>query len=271
MDKSMITTLCWVLFAVLVIIFWLPAVIAKMGGTRFTYLGPSNVPEPDPLEREPDYEFWVSQLRDLGYELVGDVRLQMDFVGNQWRVNSWHRLFYSPAKFTHVLLQKFPDPFNLWRGVEFVTLLSDDGFLVTKNLTPQLFPDDLSIILQGDDTFILEDLEKMHLAMVEELRRQGRRPEPEPPADHLLRSMERLENQTAKQEAERIAGRYLQVNFIIHVSISIPAAYALSLGHWLLPLINLVMLIVLQLGESLQNRQTAFIMRESIRQILTRR
>lgn len=271
MDKAMLTTLCWALFALLVIIFWVPALIAKLGGTRFVYLGPSNVPDPDPLEREPDYEFWASQLRDLDYELVGDVRLQMDFVGNQWRINSWHRLFYSSAKSTYVLLQKFPDPFNIWRGIEFVTLLSDDGFLVTKNLTPQLFPEDLSIVLQGDDTFVLEDLEKLHLTMAEELRRKGRRPEPEPTVEHLLRSMERLENQTAKFESERLAGRFLSVNFIIHVAVSIPLAYAVSFGHWLLALTNLILLIIMQFGESLQNRQTAFIMRESIRQVLTRR
>jgi hypothetical protein len=271
MDKAMVTTISWTVFGLLLIIFWLPALIARMGGTRFSYLGPSPVPEPDPLEREPDYEFWATQLRDLGYELIGDVRLQMDFVENSWRINSWHRLFYSPEKTTHVLVQKFPQPFQIWRGVEFISILNDDTIVVTKNLPPQIVPDDPSFVLQGDNTFILADLEKTHLDTLEAARRSGRRPETEVGVDKILSGMERLENRTAKQEAERLAGKYLSVNFIIHVCVSIPTAYAMSFGHWSLAVTNIVLLGVMQLGDSIQKNQMGTMMRESLRSVVTRR
>ena len=67
---------CWAVFGFLLLLFWMPALLARLGATRFTYSGPTNVPEEDPLEKEPDYHFWSAQLHALGYEMVGDLRLQ---------------------------------------------------------------------------------------------------------------------------------------------------------------------------------------------------
>ena len=270
MDRATLVIVCWAVFGFLLLLFWMPALMARLGATRFTYSGPTNVPEEDPLEKEPDYHFWSSQLHALGYEMVGDLRLQMDFVANQWRANSWVRLLHSPAHQTFAFLQKFPDPFNIWRGIEFVTYMNDEGLTVTKNLPPQLASEDPNILIQGRDAFILSELEAEHLQTLDELKRSGRRPDTEPSPEKLLAVMERLENETGKKESRDLAGRFLSLNLMIHATASVPTAWVFGLAHWSLALTNIILLIVMQLGETVQRRQQAMITRESIKQIISR-
>src|SRR5262249_25644598 len=126
-DDTTATIVLWGATVLLLGWTWFPAVVAALGGTRYRIRGAERTEDFLPSPNEPDCEAWAEQVRNLGYGVAAAGVGRIEYLEAEWRVDSPFRLYYAPQKYTFVLLQKMPDPWNLWREVDFVTRLSDGG------------------------------------------------------------------------------------------------------------------------------------------------
>jgi len=228
---------------------WIPAVISSLGGTRFL-CGPAADSDADAAKREADYEYWAAQLTELGYEPLGRAWSRVNFAGPEWVIFSPLRVFANPDKHCFAFMQKAPAPFWFWPGAVFVTVWADGAMLVSdNNLVGDPNPED-ELIRQGVVTLKLAELESLHLATMEVLRRSGRKPEAE-------LTMERHFAVEAKRAHGRAGTQYIFAHGLIHICLSTPAAYVAGITHWSVPLVNLILALVMLYGESAQKRQYA--------------
>lgn len=256
----------WAVAALVLAWTWIPALISAIGGTRYlTGLAP-DLEGADKIKPEPDYEFWARQIVALGYEPIGHAWTRINFAGAEWAVFTPLRIFVHPQKQCFAFMQKAPAPFWFWPGAIFATLWSDGTMLISdNNIAADPNPDD-ELIRQGVVTLKLAELEVAHMATMEVLRRSGRKPEGELTVDALLQAMQRHFGAEAKRNFSRAGSQYLFAHGLIHISISTPAAYIAGIGHWSVPLVNLVLAFIMLYGESSQKRQYAAAIRYAFRQ-----
>jgi hypothetical protein len=159
-----------------------------------------------------------------------------------------------------------PDPWHLWREVAFITRLSDGGLVLTRNVPVTLRDDGELVLEQGLDSFDLMEVEQHHFQTLETLRRRGQRPEADNSLDHLLRALAAAGEATIRRGSQHLAKKFLALHVIIHGCISLPAGYFAGIGHWGLPLTNLILCIIMRIGETAEKRRTAFFMRKTMQQ-----
>jgi hypothetical protein len=82
-------------------------------------------------------------------------------------------------------------------------------------------------------------------------------PENELTVDALLSAMQRHFGPEARHNYGRAGTQYLFAHGLIHICLSTPFAYMTGIGHWLVPLVNLILATILIYGESSQKRQYA--------------
>jgi hypothetical protein len=256
-DPNTALIVLWGVTAVILGWTWIPALIAAMGGTRLLCGGSHEAGGLDTSAKEADFAFWFEQLEQLGYEPVGIAWMRVNFAGPEWSLYSSVHVFRHAQKQCFAFMQKAPSPFNFWPGAVFATCWGDGGLLVTdNNLAADPHPDD-EFIRQGVVSLNLEKVEALHLATMEVLRRLGRKPDPDQGVDTLLHAVERQMGPDARRHYGRAGTQYAFAHGLIHICLSSPAAFITGIGHWSVPLANLVLGVVLLFGESAQKRQYA--------------
>ena len=264
-DKDTALVVLWGATILLVGWTWFPAIIAALGGGRYHLRGVERTGYEFPAADDPIYEIWAAQLQQLGYEGVGVGVARVEFLEDQWRVEGPFRVFHSMQKQVHVLVQKMPDPWSVWREVTFITRLFDGGLVLTRNVPVRPSEEESPVIQHGVESTDLAEVEQHHLETVEKLRRGGRRADSDSSLEGLLRALEETARPAVRANAARLGKRFLALHFIIHGCISLPAAYYAGLDHWGLPLTNLVLAVVMRIGETAQKRQTAYAMAQKLR------
>lgn len=256
-DPNTVIVVLWGLAAVILAWTWMPALISSLGGTRYLVGLGADLEGADRARREPDYEFWARQLVALGYEPLGYAWSRVNFAGPEWALFTPLRVFVHPQKQCFAYMQKAPAPFWFWPGAIFATVWSDGSMLISdNNIAAEPNPED-DLIRQGVVTLQLAELETLHLATMEAFRRSGRKPEGELTIDTLLNAIQRHFGAEAKRIYSRSGTNYLFAHGLIHICLSTPAAYVAGLGHWSVPLVNLVLAVIMLWGESSQKRQYA--------------
>jgi hypothetical protein len=254
----------WALAAIILAWTFVPALLASIGGTRFLN---GETPEgwiQEPPASEVDYAYWRDQLLELGYELLGDAWVRIDFAGENWSLRSRERVFRNPSKHCYAIMQKAAPPFNFWPGVIFATCWADGRLLTTdNNLAADPHPDD-EFIRQGMVGLTLDPVEEFHLATMEALRRTGAKADPELTLETLLQSCRQHFGVEARRHYGRQATQYLFAHGLIHICLSTPIVYVMGMGHWSVPLANIVLALLLMFGESSQKRQYALAAREAL-------
>jgi hypothetical protein len=264
-DEKTAIVVLWGLAALAMAWTWLPALIAALGGTRYSCGGAADLHGLEPSAAEPDYSFWAEQLLALGYEPLGRGWSRVNFAGPEWSLRTPLRLFRHPQKQCYALMQMAPAPFHFWPGAVFATVWADGGILLTdNNVAADPHPDD-EYIRQGVVSLKLADVESLHLATMEVLRRGGRRIDPAGDIDSLLHALERHLGPEARTNHGRAGLQYLLVHGLIHLCVTTPAAYISGVTHWSVPLVNLVLAMILLYGESSQKRQYARAVRAALR------
>lgn len=265
-DRNSAIFVLWGVTALVLAWTWIPALISSIGGTRYLSGLAPDLEASDRARREPDYEFWANQLLALGYEPIGSAWVRINFAGPEWIIFTPLRVFVHPQKQCYAYMQKAPAPFWFWPGAVFATVWSDGTLLVSdNNVAADPNPDD-ELIRQGIVTLKLAELEIAHLATMDVLRRDGRKPEGELTVETLLVSMQRHFGTEARRNYGRAGTQYMFAHGLIHICLSTPAAYVAGIGHWSVPLVNLILALIMLYGESSQKRQYAAAVRYAFRQ-----
>lgn len=265
-DPKTAIIILWIVAALVLAWTWIPALISALGGTRYlTGLAPDQEAA-DRAKREPDYEFWAGQIQALGYEPIGSAWTRVNFAGPEWALFTPLRIFVNRQKQCYAVMQKAPAPFWFWPGAIFVTIWADGTMLISdNNVAAEPNPED-ELMRQGIVTLKLSELEIAHLATMDILRRAGRKPEGELTVDVLLSALQRHFGSDARRNYGRAGSQYLFAHGLIHICLSTPAAYIAGIGHWSVPLVNLVLALIMLYGENSQKRQYAAAVRAAFRQ-----
>ncbi len=266
-DPDVVVTILWGVAILVVAWTWIPALIAALGGTKYLSNGVNDPDHLEPTAKEPDYAYWVYQLQELGYEPLGQGWIRVDFAGHEWSLYTVLRVFYHKQNQCYAILQRVPAPFYFWPGASFITCFSDGRMLFTDNneaVSP--FPDD-EFIRQGVVSLDLADVQELHLATMEALRGKGLRPDTEANIETLLQAMQTHIGPEVRRHHAHNGTQYLFAHLLIHVCVSAPAAFVthMNFAHWSLPLTNLVLAVILLVGESAQKRQYARMVRLAMR------
>ncbi len=261
LNENIINIGLWTLFAILIIWTWCPALIAWMGGTKSFYTGPSPVPEKDPFLNAPDYLYWQIPLHQADYTLIGDIFYSIRFFSSHWQMNNLARLYYSRQLNTWAILHRSPEPINTWNTIEFITLLSDGGMVLTKNI--QIDPgegdeNDNEMILIGHPSFNFTEIEGIHVEELAQLRRSGRKSDSDSDAERLLQQRKLRTDPLIKEESQALAKKFFSLSSILHASVSIPIVYILGIGTWAFPLVNISFILIMRLGEWSTKKQIAW-------------
>jgi hypothetical protein len=264
-DEKTAIVVLWGFTALIMAWTWIPALISALGGTRYQCGGTNDTHGMAITAAELDYSFWAEQLGDLGYEPIGQGWMRINFAGPEWSLYTPIRIFAHRQKQCFAYMQKAPAPYNFWPGAVFATCWADGGLLLSdNNLADRPYPDD-EFIKQGTVTLKLSEVENLHLATMEVLRRGGRKPDPDLGIETLLHAAEKHMTPEAKKHHGRAGTQYLFAHGLIHICVSTPAAYISGITHWSVPLANLVLALILFLGESAQKRQYAQAVRAALR------
>lgn len=264
-DQTTIVIILWGAAALVLAWTWVPALISSLGGTRYLNGWSNDTSMMAPSEREPDYSFWAEQLLAMGYEPLGSGWVRINFAGKEWAIFASVRVFKNASKNCYAYMERAPAPFFFWPGAIFATCFPDGQLLITdNNRDAQPDPDDL-YIRQGMVTLNLVDTETYHLATLAALRQLARKPDPDMSMDTLMHSLAKHDGAEARSVHSRASTQYLFAHGLIHICISIPTGYLLGLMNWSVPLSNLVLALVMLMGESSQKRQYARAVRAAMR------
>jgi hypothetical protein len=253
-DREQLSVLFWGLTLLVLTIVWLPAIISKMGGTRIRVQGPLKLPDPDPMLKEPDFNQWADRLRFQRYEILSAYSVQVDFVESSWRRTSFWRFFRSPNLPITAIMNKAPEPLNLWLTVELVTLLQNEFVLVSTNSLGQSPYDPERVLFESINTFDFAELERVHRERLEILKREGIRAEGDQSEEAVCEVLQRNLRESLLPQAKEASGKFLMLNLIIHASASLPFFYWLKPTHFAVPLINLAVASLLRFSELMERR-----------------
>jgi len=263
-DPNTQTFLLWALAILVMAWTWIPALVSALGGTRLSHGLTSQAAGSDQTAG-PDEALWANQLTQLGYEPIGAGWLRVNFAGSEWALYTPVRVFRNASANIYAFMQKAPAPFHFWPGAVFATCWSDGVLLLTDN-NSNAEPDfEDEFIRQGIVTLNLADIETIHRNVTEAMIRSGRRPDSDSSPEALFLALQRYLGPEAKRAHGRAGTQYLFVHILIHLCASMPSLTLVSLTHWSLPFINLILALILGLGESSHKRQYARAVRAAFR------
>jgi hypothetical protein len=241
---------------------WIPALLSALGGTRYANGGSE---DPSLLESaaEPDYLFWARQLATLGYRPLGTGWMRITLYGRDWRHDSQVRAFWSAERKTFAFIQRQPRPLDVWWLTMFATCWQDGGLLLTTNGADQP-PDTSDYVVQGMESTNLAAVEELHRGEVVRLRETGRRPDPDGSLDTLLRATARHAGPQACYHGSKLGLSYLLTHGAIHAMLTVPVAATVGLGHWGMPMVNLVLGCVLAVSEYAARQRAGRLMRDQL-------
>src|SRR5262249_1391645 len=155
---------------------------------------------------------------------IGHGWMRINFAGQDWSLFTPVRVFRNTQKQCFAFMQKAPAPNYFWPGAVFATCWSDVGLLLSDtNVPAQPHPQD-DFFKQGVVTLKPSDVEDLHLATMEVLKRRGRKPDAELNLETLLHAAERHFGPESKKHYGRAGTQYLFAHGLIHVCVSAPAA-----------------------------------------------
>ena len=263
MNEDTAAVVLWGLTALLLGWTWIPALVSGLGGTRYAN-GGSEDPTQLQLATEPDFLFWQRQLAALGYEPLGTGWMRITFYGRDWRYETKVRAFRNSSRRTFAFMQFQPRPLDVWWLTMFATCWQDGGILLTSNGADQP-PDTGDYVVQGMDSMNLAAVEELHLGEAARLRVGGRRPDSDGSLDTLLRATTRHAGAQASYHGVKLGQSYLLSHASIHVFLSLPAALTMGLGHWAVPMVNLVLGSLMAAGEYMARQRAGRLMRDQLR------
>jgi hypothetical protein len=260
MDEPTLSAILWGVAVLFLGWTWVPALVSGLGGTRYTNGGSDDPTALDPTPGDPDYAFWHRQLIGLGYEPVGPAWMRISFHGPEWRFETRVRVFHSRAKQTFVFIQRQPRPMDVWWLTSFATCWRDGGLLLTSNAVDEA-PGEGDYVVQGIESIDLAAVEELHLGQKARLEAGGRKPDRDGSLGTLLKAAEQHAGRTARHLGARLGQTYLATHAAIHLFLSFPVAYMLGVGHWAVPMVNLVLGGILRMSEYAAKRQAGTVMR----------
>lgn len=263
MDDTALTAVLWGVTALLLGWTWVPAFLAGLGGTRYANGGTEDPTALAPAAGEPDYAFWYNQLAALGYEPLGPAWMRVTFHGSDWRYETRVRAFRSRADQGYAFVQKQPRPMDVWWLTMFATCWQDGGILLTSNAVDEP-PGTGDHVVQGMESDNLAAVHELHRAQVGRMRSGGRRPDPDGSLDTLLRATRQHSGPAARHVGLKLGQSYIASHLSIHLFLSVPPAVLTGLGHWSVPLVNLVLGAVLAVGDYAAKRRAGALMRAQV-------
>jgi hypothetical protein len=263
MDDTWVVFALWTAAALLLGWTWIPALIAGLGGSRYSNGGAEDLMALDPMPGEPDYAYWHQKITALGYEPLGPAWMRIRFHGSDWHYEFRVRVFYSRSKKAYAFVQRQPSPMNVWCLVMFATVFAEDKLLLTSNTMNESAQDE-AYMIQGLESENLAAVEEMHLAHCDRLKHSGHRPDPEGTLETLLQSMQKHAGPAGRYVGMKLGQTYLATHVPIHAFLTLPVAYISGIGHWSVPLVNLTLGLMLAMSERVAKRRAGVMMREQV-------
>lgn len=253
----------WALTIVMMAWTWVPSLFAAVGSTRYRDAGTEDT-ELAPGPREDDYAFWFDQLRERGYAPLGHGVVRLFNASERWVSETPMRVLHSKSKKWHAFVHKGDPPFDFWMFTTIATVLADGGLVMTTSapLAEPTISDDY--VRVGVPTMNFAELEEHHQKILARVRDTQPWPDSDQSLENLLRVM-REKMEPSLREFHRRAGKgYLVVNAIFHGCVTLPTAWVLGLGHWGVPVSNLVLYFVMRYGQAFQDAQVARLLKERL-------
>lgn len=258
MSETAWAVVLWGAAALLLGWTWVPALLSGLGGTRYAN-GGSEDPTLLDAAPEPDYAFWHAQLAARGYEPLGTGWMRLTLYGPAWRYETRMRVSRASGRPVFALVQKQPQPLDVWSLATFATVWQDGGLLLTSNAVDQP-PDEGAYVVQGMESSDLAAVEELHLAQVRRMQAAGRRPDRDGSLETLLAATARHSGPEARYTGVKLGQSYLMAHGGIHAALSVPPAILMGFGHWAVPLVNLVLGALLAAGEFSARRRAGQVM-----------
>jgi hypothetical protein len=259
------TTLAVIVWGVAVLVLgwtWMPALLSGLGWTRYAN-GGSEDPTALDSANEPDFVFWQQQLAALGYRPIGTGWMRLTFYGSAWRYETRVRAFRAADRQTFAFIQQQPRPLDVWWLTILATVWQDGGLLLTNNASDQP-PGEGEYVAQGIESADLAAVEELHLAQVDRMRSSGRRPEADGSLETLLKATARHSGPEARFTGVKLGQSYLAAHAGVHAALSVPPAVVMGIGHWAVPLTNLILGTLLAFSEYSARQRAGRMMRAEI-------
>jgi len=251
----------WAMTAVFMAWTWIPAILSAIGKTRFTNYGNEDLTDMEPTGKEstePEYVMWFLQLKDLGFEPLGQGWMRVIEAGPRWMIQSQIRVFFSRTHAVYAILQRERAPLDAWYSLTMASCMTDGGLVLNSNFAMKAPVIDAHFLSGGIATWEASELLAYHQAIVANEKQQySRRPEPDGRLDLLLSYTQEYFDQLNRFRFQKEGRQYLISEGLMHLCVSLPAWYAVGAEHWALPLSNLVLYGALRIGEYSQNRVRA--------------
>ena len=254
----------WGLTAVLMAWTWVPALLSALGGTRYQNGGEEDPGPLAPSAAEPDYAFWHDQFRALGYEPMGHGFMRLVHAADRWVEFHRVRVFHSRQKRRYGFVQKGHPPFDVWLIASFATCLNDGGLAVTSNVELEEPVNRTDYVHFGKPTHDLAELEEVHEKILARMRETQPWPDADQSLENLLRRTDEYAGPQLRENFRRAGKKYLTVNALFHLCVSLPTAVILGPGHWGLPLSNLLLYTLLRFGNAAHQSQLASEVRQKL-------
>ena len=263
MDDATLAIVLWGLTALVLGWTWIPAIISGLGGTRFSSGGTDDPTALTPSTSEPDYAFWHEQLTRLGYEPVGPAWIRINLSGSNWRYETPVRVFHNRSEQTFAFLQKQPRPMDVWWLTIFATCWQDGGLLLTNNQVDEA-PDNDKYVLQGMESMDLAAVQELHRGQRERMQAAGKKPIADGHIDTLLKATSDYARGSARHVGVKLGQSYFATHLLAHLFVTGPIIYLLGFTHWASPTANLVLGLFLAGGEYIARRRGGAIMRKTL-------
>ena len=261
MDEPTLSAILWGVAVLFLGWTWVPALVSGLGGTRYTNGGSDDPTALDPTPGDPDYAFWHRQLIGLGYEPVGPAWMRISFHGPEWRFETRAVRVFHAARQADVRFHPTAAAADGRLVADFVRHLLAGRRAPADEQCRGRAPGEGDYVVQGIESIDLAAVEELHLGQKARLEAGGRKPDRDGSLGTLLKAAEQHAGRTARHLGARLGQTYLATHAAIHLFLSFPVAYMLGVGHWAVPMVNLVLGGILRMSEYAAKRQAGTVMR----------
>lgn len=196
--------------------------------------------------------------------------MRISYHGPDWRYETQVRVFYSRSVRSYAFIQRQPRPLDIWWLTMFATCWTDGSLLLTNNGADEP-PGGTDFVVQGMETTDLSAVEELHRREQTKRIAAGMRPDVTGDLETLLAATAAHAGPAARIRNARLGRSYLATRAAVHVMSSVPAAFSSGIDHWAVPITNVIIALMLGIGESARRRQNAAILRDAVRKLTGRR